>query len=170
VKVIAGSGSRWHGSRSAGRRSRSRFGLAHFPRKRGGSDACWYASVQAIRDDEIADDRAIVDGIAIPLASVRVCRYRERLVRGANAGPAEIRRHRALRHCDDRPPMRIAKLRPLIRIQLDRVSVLVHITMVTGTHQAAISQAGFTAIGPVLDVMPFQKERRIRLHRAPMRC
>jgi hypothetical protein len=47
-------------------------------------------SVQTVCDDEIADHRAIVDRIAIPLASIYICADRERSVRGANAGPAEV--------------------------------------------------------------------------------
>jgi hypothetical protein len=48
-------------------------------------------SVQAIGGDEVADDRAVVDRIAIPLARVRLGMDCKWLVREANARPTQVR-------------------------------------------------------------------------------
>src|SRR6185369_2740096 len=54
--------------------------------------------------------------------------------------------------------MSIAKLRPLIFPELDRISILVDITMMQAAQQCEVVQTGLTSVGPVLDMVTFQED------------
>jgi hypothetical protein len=52
----------------------------------------------------------------------------------------------------------MAKLRPLLGVQLDRIFILVDIAVMQTTEQEAIVQAGVATVGPVLDMVTLKEK------------
>ena len=84
-----------------------------------------------VRSGEVSGD---LDGVLLRLADyMEATAELKRRIRGANVRPTKVCHGRPLWDCDHEPSMGISELRPLIRVELDRVSVLMDIMVMRST-------------------------------------
>src|SRR5580765_7094531 len=102
------------------------------PTTRGAARAAGFhgSSCQAIDGAEVPYDPPVVHRRAVPWPGDCIGVDLQRRVRRADLGPPQLRHAWELRHRRDPPTVRIAESRPLIGPELDRISVLVNITVV----------------------------------------
>src|SRR5437762_4499329 len=101
------------------------------PRSR--APSCAIALLQTVGDDQVVDDGAVWNGLAVPLASDRLGIDAERRILRADSWPADIGRQWPLWYNHHRSPVWVAEARAVVGIKLDGIAVLMNKMMVRTT-------------------------------------